>query len=804
MKTCTAFFASMLISAGALAQYAGTVTKNGAPAPGVAVSDGLNVVLTDAHGGFSLKGHGDARFIFITSPAGFRPEKTHYLRIAPETARYDFNLVTWKPSGGETASFIHWADTETGSGRDTWVRDCELFSKENGVAFIVHTGDICYRYGLKFHGEKVTSQSLGIPTHYCVGNHDLLKDTPYGEQYFEEMFGPAFYSFDAGPAHFVITPMRSGDAKPSYTIEKVAAWLKNDLAAMAQPKPLVIFNHNLPAGGNNFTYGNIDLRAQGLKAWIYGHYHVNVRMNHDGIVSICSAPPNKGGINHDAACFPLTTIGKEGVVNVEQRYCFVSRHLAIVSPKAGTTSAKVPIIVSAYDSASRVKNVSAKVIFADGTEDTMDFLPVNSWLWESKALAKDAKKLIVTAAFKNGTAIEKEETISTQAVPVPKEWEQASWEAPYKDSALTAKAGEKLQRKLKFTELWTARLPGQCWMASPVIANGMAFFATTDDANCNNCGVTALDLKTGAMKWSFKSPNSVSNGLHFFNGKILFCDVEGNVFALNASDGKTIWNQKVNISAPPPFTGGNVLDNGIYYAGSGKALKAFKADTGEILWEKANWTRGEGTPTPNSVAGNMLLWSAQWSSVNALDKATGALLWENKGPSIRFRGAGVVSAPDGNLATISQKSFFLLSPATGEVVREVEKLGSLTVAGPPLFHKSMVIFSTADKGILALNTSDYTPAWSFETGKSLVASSPYRANDNEVQAGPVLINGMLLAAAGDGMLYMLNPEDGTMMHNINLGSPVFAPPAAIPASENTPGLVIVNDFAGTAHALILN
>ena len=68
---------------------------------------------------------------------------------------------------------------------------------------------------------------------YCIGNHDLVKGK-YGEEVFENVYGPVYYSFDFGNVHYVVTPMAGGDHQPGYTKEDVYRWLKNDLAQVPQ------------------------------------------------------------------------------------------------------------------------------------------------------------------------------------------------------------------------------------------------------------------------------------------------------------------------------------------------------------------------------------------------------------------------------------------------------------------------------------------------------------------------------------------------------------------------------------------
>ena len=55
----------------------------------------------------------------------------------------------------------------------------------------------------------------------------------------EELFGPPFYSWNAGKLHIVMLPVPYGDAKTGYKTVEVARWLKNDLE-MKDPEQVFI------------------------------------------------------------------------------------------------------------------------------------------------------------------------------------------------------------------------------------------------------------------------------------------------------------------------------------------------------------------------------------------------------------------------------------------------------------------------------------------------------------------------------------------------------------------------------------
>ena len=76
---------------------------------------------------------------------------------------------------------------------------------------------------MQAHAQLMNTESMGLPVLYCLGNHDCVAGD-YGEQAFEELFGPCRYSFNAGGIHFLVVPMTEGwDVRPSYTEDELAA-----------------------------------------------------------------------------------------------------------------------------------------------------------------------------------------------------------------------------------------------------------------------------------------------------------------------------------------------------------------------------------------------------------------------------------------------------------------------------------------------------------------------------------------------------------------------------------------------------
>lgn len=289
----------------------GCVLAAGHPLGGVVVSDGLNCVETQPNGMWTLPLNKKARFVSVTVPSGWKVPR-HYIRYAGSGMRYDFNLEPWAASSPGAFSFLHIGDSEISLRRlpieEKWIAHARDVVAKSGAAFVVHTGDIDGQRMPK-HAELMNERTVGCPVFYVVGNHDI-KGSPHGESIFEDTFGPCWYSFDAGGTHFVATPMMWGDGKPSYDIEDVVAWLRNDLSiAVRKRHPVVILTH----GGVDsrlwdlrkfFSHSVVTTessepfevtRSVNLKAIVHGHIHQNYfYRSDDGKMAIVSAaPPNK-------------------------------------------------------------------------------------------------------------------------------------------------------------------------------------------------------------------------------------------------------------------------------------------------------------------------------------------------------------------------------------------------------------------------------------------------------------------------------------------------------------------------------
>lgn len=283
--------------------YTGQVTdaKTGLPLPNIPVSDGRNITRTDSQGRYQLSGWSRSRVIHAGVLTQGHDDWFAY--TGGQRGNYDLCLDP-VPQQGDFC-FFHISDTEVnGRKKLDWVDFLAEKANEFAPAFLINTGDLFAVEGLNRHRKECAPELVGCPVRYTIGNHDYTQGD-YGEQLYEQLYGPCWYSFDYGCIHFVALPIGKGDQPSGYTGEDVFTWLKKDLAGMKPGRKLVILDHDCCANEETFVHrigdAEMALGHYGLIGWIMGHFHTAYDITKNGVHLICSGNPGEGGIDSSAA-----------------------------------------------------------------------------------------------------------------------------------------------------------------------------------------------------------------------------------------------------------------------------------------------------------------------------------------------------------------------------------------------------------------------------------------------------------------------------------------------------------------------
>ncbi len=302
---------------------------SGKPLAGIVMSDGKNVVKTDENGHYVLPGWEKAHLIFANVLT-----KSHddwYQSVEEGKVEYDFSLRLAEQT--EDHSFIHLSDTEIGSPteipRGPWLGFMRDFAKERGAGFIMHGGDISGVAGMNEHCAIMNYDTMDLPVRYCQGNHDFIGEE-YGEELYEQLYGPVWYSFDMGNIHYMVTSMLYGDVRSAFTHEDQWNWIRADLSLKDPDKGLVIFNHACCATerirehnrGNEFTFdwekkNEEMLYANGYRGIFFGHLHLHYHGLYKGAHFVCTAHPKGGGIDSSPTGIRLVKVSADQTISSE-------------------------------------------------------------------------------------------------------------------------------------------------------------------------------------------------------------------------------------------------------------------------------------------------------------------------------------------------------------------------------------------------------------------------------------------------------------------------------------------------------
>lgn len=270
----------------------------------IRVSNGRDVEITNAKGMWSLPAPEQGEF-FVIKPRGWmipvakqgtphyyyvhRPNgspKSKYPGSAPTGELPDsinFPLVRQKESND--LRVLMYGDpqprnqTEIDWMREDLVKECKGFDGSFGMAL----GDITFN-DLDLFGEVAsTLHEVGIPWWMVVGNHDINFDAPedrLSNETFIAAFGPPNYSFDWGPAHFlvlddvqwILPESGKGHYKAQFSANALD-FLRNDLALVPKNKLVVVAMHIPLKGVSNKQLLLDQLQKFEHSVSVSGHTH---------------------------------------------------------------------------------------------------------------------------------------------------------------------------------------------------------------------------------------------------------------------------------------------------------------------------------------------------------------------------------------------------------------------------------------------------------------------------------------------------------------------------------------------------
>lgn len=279
---------------------------------GVAVSDGYDVVMTNANGEYVLPNRDQhAAFVFVHQPNHVKQSGQQFFHVLNDEMsahdRFNFGLLPAAHAEGklgaetDTLRFIQLSDVHIRNPSDRAYMTTavnEIYEMDPPVDFIVATGDQV-DWGVDAHYQNYVAgmQDPPVPYFNVFGNHELV----FGPvERYHQYLGPEYYSFERGGILFLtldcVTPSARQDT-----------WLANTLSLLAADRPVVVFQH-FPPGLEELEHFD----SLGVTAVFSGHWHSEKEMEHAGVQSFNSPSFIMGGIDASPAGFKIVEMGPDG------------------------------------------------------------------------------------------------------------------------------------------------------------------------------------------------------------------------------------------------------------------------------------------------------------------------------------------------------------------------------------------------------------------------------------------------------------------------------------------------------------
>ncbi len=786
---------------------------------GVSVSDGQQIVVTDAQGRYTFSTdvqRRDVDLVFVTQPAGYSVGTDEFKTprfyrnlgqlAAGDTRQVDFSIRKDKASEDGGFTFGNVADPHVNAQLAEQIT--EINSTKQKLAFIQVSGDLTNNAtDGEFQFYKAGTSSSKVPVWPAVGNHEYSAGSTYAARInnYRKHVGPEWYSFDYSDRHFLV--LEDNGAAP---FAEQLEWVKADLAQnVKNGKHLVVLTHqpmNVPFGSSSVydAYGQV-LEQYGAELILVGHEHSNdvePKSDFAGTAKHIQTVSSSYTIDNSPRGFRFVNMHNKTFDNPFRIYG-AEKDLTVVSPAPGTSIPRdgfPGIQVNAYDSSDapvsvrhRIDNGSWKPLYSTGEFTWYGTLPDSTQYGDHTLEVEAADKTGATWKATSKFTLTSEKAIKPVAGA---NWSQHHGDASHAGVATdTVAAGQRLA--------WSYRTKGTFLTGSPAIVDGVVYAGTRDENGDGNSAVHAVSLATGRKLWSYTVPSSVHGSIAVSDGLVFVPTLRGTLFAVDAKTGLPKWR---NDPGPAPegnnqrtygYYGVTVAEGKVLYPyqtrhgeASRGLLVALDVKTGQRIWASpmTGATMSDGTPAVSN--GHVYVGNETADRVISYNLETGALEWTGTAALGGWQD-GIPSAADGRVFIGSGNGIIARDATTGAT------LWSYRSSWPSLVNGNATPAAAAIKGdvvymgfpsgeVAALNAGTGAVIW-----KRLLPGKQYRGGSF---TSPVVSGNTLFVGSNGGSFYALDAGTGQPLWQQDLGTWVSAGPVV---SGNT---VVVGALDGNLYA----
>ena len=307
--------------------------------------------------------------------------------------------------------------------------------------------------------------------------------------------------------------------------------------------------------------------------------------------------------------------------------------------------------------------------------------------------------------------------------------------------------------------------------AEPIVSGGLIY---TLDAQAT---VTATATNGGRV-WSTEltpardsEKDATGGGMAIYNGRLYVSSGFGLLTTLDAKTGAILWQQKLDATGSGQPT---VVDGLIYLVAGDNTGWAIKTDDGRIAWQISgtpSLSNVLGAPAP-AVSGKYAVFAFGSGDLTAVFRRGGLRRWSGSVAGQRV-GRSVSQVSDITGAPMIVGGTVYAGNHSGRLSSfdlESGDLNWVALEGAlsNIWPGGDSLFVITDRLQLArISTADGQVVWAQDL-PGFIKDKPRRRGPVYAHYGPVVAGGRVAVASGDGVLRFFKPEDGSLVHQVQI------------------------------------
>lgn len=701
----------------------GQVTSDIGTHANVAVSNGLDIVRTDADGKYSLNTpEADYPFVFVNLPAGWESEGSFFQRVNGGKV-YDFRLRAAPHRNRDGIRITHVSDTHMGVPPnesfvtpDDLAADLRQVIGESQPDFVVITGDLTNLGKLEeIEAYHRVVEAIDTPIISLTAGHDYLEEIELarkeprhelGARRTHQVLGVEQYSFDWGQYHFVLYPETHEDPNRALRLRR---FLTNDLAMQPAGTPVIVITHDPPRAfpeKQPYDYGpslNDIFQHPFVPLVMHGQYHIARVIRHRGAFVVGVTCLSMAPIDSHAPVYGVYELW-DGRVTISLR----SRiQFSTAEPQTRNAVQRFAAMLFAWRQTVSGSFHRATPVVRKSAERVSLIMPGSD-------LGNPAMYGIYAIAAANG---------ATEWFTPTTEVVKNSLIAVEDDLIAVTVAGKVMRLRAESGDIvWECKLPTypDRWIHVQPIVDSERIYVT------NYAMRSCLDTQTGALVWHHHEDGLVDNAYSApYQEPILHRGM--------------IWqvNDRFVLCAIDAQSGDVAAYFDLNFTEENKAAKG----------ERSRMYQGQiGSPI---VCGDLIVAPGAADQIGVVDPERRELVWVK--PVLEIEGK-MSLAGDGRSTRPSEFTCGL-------------------AAGDGCF------FATSASGdVFCINLVDGAAIWRTHLGDAGIADMvPYYRGRALLLTRPVVHENHVYVGGSDGKLYQLSVTNGSIESSVDLGSPVTAP-----------------------------